>query len=246
MKQPHGILILHGFASSLDSVKDLKAPLERLHLPVRMPVLRGHGGTTPEDLRGVTWHDWVSDAEAALRALMVEVDKVIIVGHSMGGLLALTLAANCRECVDSIVLAAAAIDLSNPLAPHRSLNFLQPLVGRLFQRWSLTPVYTDKKQRAGDTNYHWAPMDAIRSFLEYTEVTRSRLKEVQAPVLILQSHKDSTISEECPEIIRAGISTPEKQVRIQWFELSEHEMFRDCERQAVIETIVDYVMERVG
>ncbi|MGA9396679.1 MAG: alpha/beta fold hydrolase [Anaerolineaceae bacterium] len=246
MKQPHGVLILHGFASSLDSVKDLKAPLERLHLPVRMPVLRGHGGKTPDDLRGVTWRDWVSDAETALRVLMADVDKVIIVGHGMGGMLALILAANCRDCVDSLVLAATSIDLPKPMLTRMRLQALSPIVQRTFPRWSLPPVYADDTQRKTDTNYRWAPMDSIRSFIELTEVTRGRLEEVRAPVMILQSRKDRTITDECPEIIRTGISTPEKLVRIKWFEQSEHELFRDCERQAVIEAVVDYVMERVG
>jgi carboxylesterase len=245
-KHAFGILILHGFASSLDSVRELKAPLERLNLPLRMPVLRGHGGITPDELRDVSWRDWVSDAETALRALMTEVEKAIIVGHGMGGMLALILAANCREYVDSLVLAAPSIDLPKPMLTRLRLQVLLPAVQRTFPRWSLPPVYTDKAQRKTDTNYRWAPMDAIKSFLELGEVTRNRLADVKAPILIMQSHKDNTISAESPAIILGGISTPARDKRVKWFEQSEHEMFRDCERQAVIESVVDYVMERVG
>ena len=48
------------------------------------------------------------------------------------------------------------------------------------------------------------------------------------------------------EIIYNQISTPVELKRIVWFEKSEHEMFRDCERYAIIDVIANYVHERIG
>jgi len=56
-KQPLGVLIVHGFTSSLDCVCGLEPPIQALGLPTRMPVLRGHSAESTEALRGVTWHD---------------------------------------------------------------------------------------------------------------------------------------------------------------------------------------------
>lgn len=244
-KHELGILILHGFTSSLDSINILEHPLQILNLPVRMPILRGHGAESPTALQGITWRDWVCDAEAALRALINDVDKVIVIGHGMGGLLALMLAANCNTQIDSLVLAAPSIDLPNPLLTNLRLQARRPKVQRIFPRWSLPPSYTDKKQQKTDTNYRWAPMEAIQSFFYLIKMTRSRLSDVKVPTLIIQSRRDDTVKEEGPEIIRAAIATPASQKRILWFEKSKHELFRDCEREAVVETIVDYVMQRV-
>jgi carboxylesterase len=244
-KHELGILILHGFAASLDSVNILEHPLQILNLPVRIPILSGHGAESPTALNGVTWRDWVCDAETAMRALISDVDKVIVVGHGMGALLALILAANCGSQVDSLLLAAPSIELPNPLLTNLRLQVLNPNVQRVFPRWSLPPSYTDKKQRKTDTNYRWAPMDAIQSFFDLIKMTRSRLSEVKVPVLILQSRRDSSVKEEGPEIIRNSISTPSTQKHIRWFEKSQHELFRDCEREEVVETVVDYVMQRV-
>jgi len=133
-KQLYGVLIIHGFASSLDSVSEIEPSLKSLGLPTCMPILRGHGQKSPEALRSVTWHDWVADSEAALQGLLTEVERVIIVGHSMGGLVALTLAADHVDTVDSIVLAAAAVQLASPLASGRPLHFLFPLILRLFKK----------------------------------------------------------------------------------------------------------------
>lgn len=244
-KQPYGVLIIHGFASSLDSVSGIEPPLKALGLPTCMPVLRGHGAKSPEALRGVTWHDWVTDAEAALQTLLTEAERAIIFGHSMGGLVALTLAAEHAEIIAGIVLAAAAVQLDSPLAPGRRFHFLVPLLLRLLKKWDLPPVYADQVLAQNDTNYRWAPMDAIASFLEFSEVTHRRLPEVRVPALILQSRKDTTVTPASAEVIYNGISTHAEQKRIVWFEVTEHEMLRDCEREATIQAAVNYVRERV-
>jgi len=242
--QPYGVLIIHGFASSLDSVKEIKVPLESMGILTRIPTLRGHGQKSPEALRGVHWHDWVADAEVALQSLLAEVERVIIVGHSMGGLIALTLAADHEDSVDSIVLAAAAVQLASPLAHGRPLHFLVPLILRLFTKWPLPPIYADRELAKYDTNYHWAPMDSITSFLEFAEVTSCRLQEVKVPTFIIQSRKDTTVLPKSAEIIYNSISTPVEQKRIMWLELTDHEMFRDCEKNIIVGAIENYVRER--
>jgi carboxylesterase len=245
-KQPLGVLIIHGCTSSLDCVRGLEPPIKALGLPTRMPVLRGHGAKSPEALRGVTWHDWVADGETALQDLLTEAERVIVFGHSMGGLVAMTLAAEHALAVDSLVLAAAAVQLVSPLAPGRPLHFLVPVVRRIVRKWDLPPVYADPRLAQYDDNYRWAPMDALLSFAEFTEVTRRRLAEVRVPTLILQSRKDTTVAPESADLIYNGISTPQEGKQIVWFDVTEHEMFLDCEREATIEAVVQYVRERAG
>ena len=181
-----------------------------------------------------------------MRTLMNESEKVIIVGHGMGSLLALVLAANSRDSVDSLVLTAPSIALPKPLWTQLRLLVLKPSVQHTFKRWTLPPSYTDRKQGKTDTNYRWAPMESLHSFFELIEMTRGRLSEIKAPTLILQSTRDSTVSPEAPEIILKGIGTPNGQKRIQWFNKSGHELFRDCEREEVSNVVVNYLMERVG
>jgi carboxylesterase len=65
-------------------------------------------------------------------------------------------------------------------------------------------------------------------------------------MLILQSHNDSSVEPESVDFIYNQVSTPAELKRIVWFEKTEHEMFRDCERDAIIAVIVSYVRERIG
>jgi carboxylesterase len=209
-----------------------------------MPILCGHGADSPDALRGVTWQDWVADAETALRDLLSEAERAIVFGHSMGGLVALTLAADQGAVLDSVAVAAAAVQLTSPLAPGRPLHVLAPLLGRFLDRIDRPPVYADRSLARHDTNYAWAPSDAVLSLLAFSKRTRRRLAEVKAPTLVLQSRNDSTVAPESAEIIYEGIATPPSQKRIIWFEETEHEMFRDCEREATSAAVARWVRER--
>jgi carboxylesterase len=245
-KKPYGVLILHGFTSSLDCVREVEPPLKALGLPTRMPVLRGHGAESPEALRGVRWPDWVADAESALKDLLTEAEKAIVIGLSMGGLVTINLAADHGDKLDSIVLASTALLFTSPLAPGKPLSILRPLISMLVKNWDTPPIYADKSLEKYNTNYLWAPMDAVLSLLDFSRAARKRLPGVKAPALILQSHKDTTVEPKSANVIYAELATPADQKRIVWFEKTEHEIFRDCERGAAIDVITQYVRGRIG
>jgi carboxylesterase len=244
-KEPYGVLILHGFSGSPDCMREIESPLKALGIKIRMPILRGHGEKSPDALRGITWHDWVTDSESALDELLKEVEKVIVIGHSMGGLLALTLAADHGNELESIILAAAAVQIASPIAPGRPLFYLAPLLTLFRTKWDSPPIYADKSLAQYDTNYQWVPKDAVLSLLDFSKVTRKRLVEIKTPTLIIQGRNDSTVAPESAEFIYNQISTPNELKKIVWFEETEHEMFRDCERFAIIDLIVNYICERI-
>lgn len=245
-KAPLGVLIIHGFTASLDCVRPIQAGLAPLGLPTRMPVLRGHGAPSPEALRDVVWQDWVEDGEAALQDLLTEAERVIIVGHSMGTLVTITLAAEHADdgVLDSLVLAAPAVYMTSPVAPGHSLAFLRPLARLLMRRYDMPPNYADKSLEQYDTNYPWAPISAVQQFLNFTQAARARLPEVTAPLLVLQSRNDTTVDPRSADIVIAETGTPSAEKRIAWFQETEHEMFRDCEREAAVATVVHWVQGR--
>jgi len=246
VKKPFGVLIVHGFTSSVDCVSPIEPPMKKLGLPTRMPILRGHSAESPDALRGVKWEDWLADGESALLDLLKEVNKVIIVGLSMGGLVTLDLAAMYSDKVDSIVLAAAGVQLANPLAPGRPLSFLRPVIKVFFKKWNVPPVRADQSLLQYDNNYHWAPMDAIDELLEYSGHGLQNLEKVRVPTLILQSRKDVSVVPESAEWIYDRISTPKKDKKIIWYEVTSHEMFRDCEVDKIVADIEQYVRGRIG
>jgi carboxylesterase len=241
-KAPYGFLILHGFLDNISSIRTIETSLLSLGLPIHTPLLRGHGAESPHALKDVKWKEWVVDANSALEGLLAESEKVIIIGFSMGGAIALLLAADHKEKIDSMVLAAPAVHLINPFAPGRPLNFLLPLVALILKRiyfpYDSSGLYQN--------SYAWAPITAIESLFDLSRMARSRLPEIKVPALLIQGRKDHTIAQENIEIIFAGLATPAALKQVIWFEKSGHGMFDQSEKEDVIRVINHYVRERIG
>ncbi len=240
MTDKHGCLLLHGYSSHISCVDGLVPYLQEAGIVYQMPYLRGHG-TRPEDLAGVHWSDWLEDAEMALRDLQKEADQVAVVGLSMGGLLALHLAAKLQDDVAGIVTVAAALRLQNPLAPGKPLAILAPLLTRIIHYWPNKAPYADAEAAASDRSYHRLPSDSVRTFLEYTKVVEALLPQVKAPARILQSHADGVVEPESAQIIYDRIASTDK--KIIWFEKTNHEMMRDVEKEAVFAAIMQSLHE---
>jgi pimeloyl-ACP methyl ester carboxylesterase len=94
------IVMIHGAFCGPWSFEDFRAPFEAAGFAVHAPVLRYHdrGGSPPSALGKVSLLDYASDLEHVIATLG---ETPILIGHSMGGLLAQILAARgkARACV---------------------------------------------------------------------------------------------------------------------------------------------------
>ncbi len=236
---PLGALILHGFSSSLDTVNGLVPRMERLGVPYRMPVLRGHE-SRPEDLAGVRWEDWVEDARRALAELLSEADRAVVIGLSMGGLVAALLAADQPAQVDSLVLIAPALRLANPLSPVLSV------AARVLPWLPVPPenAFEDRELAKASRNYRRVPTRSVLELLELASVIRGRLPEVRAPLLVVAPRKDRVVATASAEALYQAVSSEKKE--LVWFEGCGHEMLQDLERDAVMDRIEAFVSSRRG
>lgn len=239
MAAPLGCLILHGFTSSLDTVRALVPMAERLGVPYRMPILRGHS-TRPEDLRGVEWRDWFNDAAAALRDLRGEADRVAVCGLSMGGLVALQLAADYPDDVACVATIAAALRINN-----RLIRF-SPVLARVLRNrmWEGNGAsgYADATLLAANTNYRSFPLDALVSLYRYGPLVERLLPRVRAPLLVIHSRRDLVIKPISANIIHARAGSTDKQ--LMWFERSGHEMLQDLEAADVVAAVEAFIRQR--
>ena len=87
------VLALHGFGATTQEVGVVVDIARRLGLASHAPLLPGHGSSVLE-LAKTRYGDWHGAAERALRELAAEHGRVIVIGSSMGSLLALDLAAS--------------------------------------------------------------------------------------------------------------------------------------------------------
>lgn len=89
-------LLLHGFGGTPFEMEPLVPALEALGCTVALPAYPGHG-TTVDDFRKTFFPDWLGCAERHFLSLSKEHGRVLLIGFSMGGSIALSLAAKHRD-----------------------------------------------------------------------------------------------------------------------------------------------------
>lgn len=229
-----GVLLLHGFTSGKKAVSGLLPHLEKLKIPYQMPVLRGHQSRF-QDLQGVTYKDWVADAEKALLELSKTVDKVVIVGLSMGGLVALKLAMAHAEKIAGIVTVAAALKFADPLAGFSKV------LSKVVPYWPGPKTFNDKKLAKNSSNYKWFPTKSFVSLYDFAKVIEEDLYKVRVPILVIHSKEDHVISASAANTIYEKVSSPHREIK--WFYKSGHEMMQDMEAEEVFKTIENFVLK---
>ncbi|GMV40440.1 MAG: hypothetical protein AMXMBFR64_21560 [Myxococcales bacterium] len=228
-----GVLLLHGFTSDVAAVDGLLPHLRAANIDVERPVLRGHG-THHLDLRGVTAAHWVTDAERAMVALANRVDRVVVVGLSMGGLVALELARRHPLTIAGVVTVAAALRFADPLTP------MAPLLARLFRTWPSPRAFNDPSLAAHSRNYPRFATDAFASLLAFSREVESRLGEVHVPIRVLQSRRDTVIAPVSANLVYEKVGSAHRELL--WYEQSGHEMMQDLEADQVFGDIMDFVL----
>jgi carboxylesterase len=189
-----GCLLIHGFTATPQEMRFLG---ERLHghgFTVSGVQLAGHG-TSIDELERCGWRDWYASAHDGLAALQQHTSRVIVVGLSMGALLALQLAVDCPAVVPRIVLLSPALVLANRwlywAAP--TLPLLLPLLAR---RWRSVARgerdIADARARVETPSYERIPLRAVHQLLQLQAHVRPLLPRVQQPALIVHSRHDHT------------------------------------------------------
>ena len=114
-----GVLLIHGFTGTPADLSLLGEYLNAKGYTALAPRLTGHGSSakTLENTTAETWMDAVRDGYAILKGAA---KRIYVVGHSMGGILALILAAEAE--IAGIVTLAAPITV----AKERGISLLPP------------------------------------------------------------------------------------------------------------------------
>ncbi len=180
-----GALLCHGFTGSPQSMRPWAEHLAAAGLTVELPRLPGHG-TSWQDMSRTTSDDWYATVEQALVGLHHDCDRVFVMGMSLGGCLALRLAAVHPEKVAGVVLVNPSLVLENPLLP------LAPLL-----RWVVPStkglVGDIKKDGAHEVGYDRVPTAAAATLPRLWRVTRRGIPAIAAPILAFGSDADHVI-----------------------------------------------------
>lgn len=201
-----GVLLSHGFTGSPASMRPWGEYLAELGYAVSVPRLPGHG-TTWQEMNRTGFADWYAELEREFETLKARTDTVVVGGLSMGGALALWLAANHPRDVAGVVVVNAAVSSQNKqLLAVPALKWVLP---------SMAAIGGDiKKQGVTESAYDRTPLKAVHSMMRGWKQVRADLPKVTVPVLIFRSAVDHVVDEQSTRDIQAGVSSRDVTERV--------------------------------
>lgn len=194
-----GVLVCHGFTGSPQSVRPWADHLAAQGLTVSLPLLPGHG-TRWEDLAVTGWQDWYATVDREFRLLSAECEQVFVCGLSMGGALALRLAARHGSAVSGVAVVNPAVTFP------RLQGYALPL-GRFLLRSAKGITSDIAKPGAQEVGYERVPTQAAYSARDLFRRVRGELPQVTQPLLVMHSRTDHVVPPSDSALVLSEVSS---------------------------------------
>jgi esterase/lipase len=209
----YAIVYLHGFsASQMEGDPVHQNIAKQFNCNLYLARLAEHGIDTTEDLMQLTAEKYWESAKLAYAIGKQIGKKVILMGTSTGGTLALQLAANYPE-IAGLILYSPNIEIFDPSAP-----LLNNPWGLQIGRTVLKSNYVDIKYKDSAYPKYWnrryriEAVVALQNLLEAT-MTEATFKKIQQPTLALyyykdEAHQDNVVKVSSIQKMMQQIATP--------------------------------------
>ena len=182
---------------------------------------RGHGKTASDREKGYVegFHSYIEDMKAFSDYAKWRVggEEIILLGHSMGGLIALLTVAIYKGIDKGVVALAPALQI--PLTPARRL--VLSLASRFAPHFKITlqrrlPQKTEGFQRAKDIEYSLSEIlvKLVDEINKASSMFWTIAGEINIPVLLIHGEKDNVISPEASKKAYQLIPSSPKELKI--------------------------------
>jgi alpha-beta hydrolase superfamily lysophospholipase len=198
---------------------------------------RGHGRSGGRRTHLVRYDDWLADLDAFRRQVVARHDglPVVMLGHSMGGQIALAYALEHQDTLSGLVLSAPA--LRNNSLPKATAAVLRSLA---LVAPTLRPAGIDTTKISKDPEvvaayqadplvHHGRPTLGLSSALfAQFDVLPERARELRIPVLMQHGDLDELVDPAGMRLLESTCGSPDRTVH--WYEGLWHEIYNEPER----------------
>lgn len=228
------VLIIHGYTSTPASIRPLAEALNKNGegYNVRAMLLPEHG-TKMEDLLNSKWKKWFSAAVKEFNLLKKTYNKVSVAGFSLGGNIALCMAANC----DIYRL----ITISTPIIIKNRLSYIAEFLSifRKYTYWHKSKPLEGELDFDYPLGYSGMPVRSIAEVRKTTIASFNRLRRINQPILIAQSRKDKTVHRRSPYLIYDFVNSDYKELL--FLENARHNAILSPDREHLFSAVYNFL-----
>jgi carboxylesterase len=231
------VLLLHGAGDTPQTLQYLAKHLHRNGYHVAAPLLPGHGRSLA-DFSRVSAAELLGAAETEYAALRSSREWVAVVGLSMGGALAVQLAAEHPD-IPALILLAPYLAMPRRVARAARLTWLWGAILPAVRSGDNLSIH-DPEERARGLAYGVFSAAALKALYLTMRRAVEKLPSVTVPTLMIQSTEDNRITVADAERAFARLGARDK--RLRWISGAGHVITVDFGRDAVFDAVDQWLV----
>ncbi|MGV9793757.1 alpha/beta hydrolase [Gordonia sp. NPDC003422] len=244
------LVIAHGLAEHGARYTHVVDRLVAAGFVVAVPDHVGHGRSGGKRLRVRGFADFTDDLDTVIDQVTTPDAPTFLLGHSMGGAIALDYALDHQDKLDGLVLSGAAVVPGDDLAP--AAIKVAKILGRVAP-WMPTTALDSasiSKDRAVVAAYDADPLvprgripaGLAGALLSTMQTFPDRLPSLHLPLLVLHGSADALTAPAGSEMVDRLAGSADKKLVI--YDGLYHEIFNEPEQDIVIGDVVEWLEAR--
>lgn len=244
------VVFVHGICEHLGRYDYIKNKFIEESYSVYRYDARGHGRSEGKRGHLDDFEDYLDDLDIFIDMIKRENKglKIILVGHSMGGLVATAYTSKNPDKVDLLALSGAANRC--PKAAN-AIKFLPyHLLGRLNYTNKLGGAVCSVKEVGVEYNKDPLVLKKVtfrllgNAFLKGTKFVSDNIANIKCSTLVMHGEKDGVVEKEIGEWTYSNLRCKDKELKI--YTNLYHEIFNEVIKDRVIGDLLDWINERVN
>ena len=221
------ILLIHGFAGGTYDEEELANYLElNRGFDVFQFTLPGHD----KNLSKIDRNEWIKCSEEQVEWLIKNgYNRIYLIGHSMGGVIATYLSSKYKE-IKKIVLAAPAFQYLNVIKDDLNIGKSLKVAPKIIKDYGSDEVIA----RMLKLN-----VSVLKEFIEFVKENYDYPKYINCPVLILQGDNDSLVPVSSSQYVYDSVKSKYKKLII--LEGVTHDIFRDTNKEKIFKIVEKFL-----
>lgn len=241
------LVIVHGLRDYGDRYAELANHLAKRGFAVHTLDLRGHGDSEGDREWVDDFDDYVADVDALLREAewKNKGKPLFLLGHSMGGAIALRIVIKDETKVDGVILSAAALRIPVGGGAQLGARFM----GTLFPTLAILELDDTKFTRDPEVLARMrtdplvmqqkGPARTARELFANVSANSDKLREIDVPLLILHGERDQVTSPEGSKELHGLAAASDKTLKL--YPNLVHDLLHEPEKAEVINDITRWL-----